>query len=62
MDWRNTNSSYVRALDMENFNWTLSDFGNESTENVDVVMEASSYTPKDLTAVIGGNIRLMVYK
>lgn len=47
---------------MENFNWTLSDFGNESTENVDVVMEASSYTPKDLTAVIGGNIRLMVYK
>lgn len=46
---------------MENFNWTLTSFGNESVENVDVVMEASSYTPKDLTAVISGSIRFEVY-
>jgi hypothetical protein len=61
MDWKNTNSSYVRVLDMENFNWTLSSFGNESVENVDVVVEASSYIPKDLTAVVSGSIRLVVY-
>jgi hypothetical protein len=61
MDWKNTSSSYVRALDMENFNWTLTRFDNESVENVNVVMEASSYTPTDLTALISGNIRLVVY-
>lgn len=60
MDRKNTDSSYVRALDMENFNWTLTSFGNESVESVDVVMEASSYTPKDLTAVISGSIRLVL--
>jgi hypothetical protein len=61
MDWKNTSSSYVRALDMENFNWTLTSFGNESVENANVVMEASSYTATDMTALISGNIRLVVY-
>jgi hypothetical protein len=61
MDWKNTSSSYARALDMENFNWTLTGFENESVENVNVEMEACSYTPTNLTALISGNIRLVVY-
>lgn len=61
MDLKSTDSRYIRALDMENFNWILTSFGNENVENVDVVMEASSYTPKDSTAVISGSIRLAVY-
>jgi hypothetical protein len=61
MDQKNTSSSYVRALDMENFNWTLSDCTNDSAETIDLKVEASSYTPKNSTAVISGSIRLVVY-
>jgi hypothetical protein len=63
MDWTNTNSSYLRALHMENFNWTLPPFMNESVANVesiDLKVVASSYIPRDSTAV-SGSITLGVY-
>jgi hypothetical protein len=60
MDHKNTNSSYVRVLDMENFNWTLSDLTNENMETVDLKVESSSFTSKNSTAVISGSIRLVV--
>jgi hypothetical protein len=61
MDRKNTNSNYVRALDMENFDWTLSDFTNESMETVYQKVESSSCPAKNSTAVISGSIRLVVY-
>jgi hypothetical protein len=64
MDWTDMNSSYFRALHMENFNWTLPLFMNGSVtdvESVDLKVEASSYIPRDSTAVIGGSITLVVY-
>jgi hypothetical protein len=62
MDWTTTNTSYVRALHMENFNWTLPPFTNQSVtnvESVDLKVEAY-YIPRDSTDV-SGNITLMVY-
>jgi hypothetical protein len=64
MDWTTTNTSYVRALHMENFNWTMPLFTNESVtnvESVDLKVEACSYIPRDSTAVISGSITLVVY-
>lgn len=63
MDWTDMNSSYFRALHMENFNWTLPLFMNGSVtdvESVDLKVEASSYIPRDSTAVIGGSITLVL--
>jgi hypothetical protein len=60
MDYKNTNSSYIRVLDMENFNWTVSNFTNDTVENVDLMAESSSFTPTNSTAVISGSVRLVV--
>ncbi|XP_021938342.1 glycosylated lysosomal membrane protein-like isoform X2 [Zootermopsis nevadensis] len=60
MDRKNKNSSYVRALDMENFNWTLSDFANESMDTVDLKVESSSFTSKNSNALISGSIRFVL--
>jgi len=62
VDWTTTNTSYVRALHMENFNWTLPRFMNESVakvESVDLKVEACSYIPADSMAV-SGNITLVL--
>jgi len=48
---------------MENFNWTLPRFMNESVakvESVDLKVEACSYIPADSMAV-SGNITLVVH-
>jgi len=48
---------------MENFNWTLPVFMNESVanvESVDLKVEASSYIPRDSMAV-SGSITLVVH-
>jgi hypothetical protein len=63
MDWTTTNTSNVRELHMENFNWTLPLFMNKSVanvESVDLKVEACSYIPSNLTAV-SGSIILVVH-
>jgi len=63
MDWTTTNTSYVRTLHMENFNWTLPLFMNKSVanvESVDLKVEACSYIPRDSMAV-SGSITLVVH-
>ncbi|XP_069697302.1 glycosylated lysosomal membrane protein B-like [Periplaneta americana] len=62
LDLKNTSSNYRREFGMQYFNWKIpSNFTVNNTDNVEFVVEASSYSaPSNLTAVVNGSIRIML--
>lgn len=62
LDLKNTSNNYRKEFGMQHFNWNISpNFTINNTDNVELVVEASSYSATSNSAkVVNGSIRIML--